>query len=186
MAHLWVRSGLDEWAVLPLGERLELDGQALPAAGVFESSEQRSGARRSFDQQPPATAALVCSTHAGLEIWTLLASPHRVTVNGIPVPNGVRVLSDRDELHVAGLEKAYFSTERLTRVEPCPASSTPLLCPRCRQEIAAAAPAVCCPGCGVWHHQEETLECWTYAERCALCPQPTSLNAGYQWTPEDL
>jgi hypothetical protein len=105
-------------------------------------------------------------------------------VNGLPLRAGLRTLQDRDELRVPGLGPLYFSTERIARIEPLPTEPDALSCPRCRDRIAAGSPAVRCPGCGLWHHQTEDRPCWTYAETCALCPQPTAADAGYRWTPE--
>ena len=49
----------------------------------------------------------------------------------------------------------------------------------------AGTPAVQCPACGRWFHQSAELPCWTYSDHC-LCPQPTALDCGYQWTPHGL
>lgn len=188
MAHLWVKTGVSEWGVLPLDtDRVDLDDRVLPRAGWSDWSAARGRLRRTPDRTPrPAGASLHRSAAEGRETWAVLALPWGVTVNGLPVPAGLRVLQDRDEILVAGFEQAYFSTERLTHIEPSPTSIAPLVCPRCRQPIADATPSVCCPACGVWHHQAPALECWTYADRCATCPHPTRLDAGYQWTPEGL
>jgi len=80
----------------------------------------------------------------------------------------------------------FFSTELLAGVTPYPGSERPILCARCKAEIATASPAVRCPRCGAWHHQSDELPCWTYAERCSVCDQPTALDAGFAWTPEEL
>jgi hypothetical protein len=134
-----------------------------------------------------AAASLSRSASDGPEQWTLFAVPWRgVRVNGIEVTSGIRVLADRDEIHVPGFAPVYFSTERLAAIRPCPVGAAALICPRCRQPIDADSPAVACPGCGVWHHGHDPLTCWSYAPRCALCPQPTELSAGFQWTPESL
>ena len=45
---------------------------------------------------------------------------------------------------------------------------------------------VVCPGCEVLHHESPERRCWTYAERCVLCPQATDLDGGLRWTPELL
>ena len=106
-----------------------------------------------------------------------------VRVNGIAVAGGLRVLADRDEVVVHG-ERRYFSTEQLAEAVPCPARNAALECARCRQAIEAGSRAVRCPRCGVWHHESVALPCWTYADTCAVCPQPTDLSTGYRWTPE--
>ena len=177
-----------EWAVFELRtERIVLDDGLLPRAGWFELSEERRRVLRTLDRPPgPLPVSLVRSERDRQDTWTLLALPWAVTVNGLPVPEGLRVLQDRDEIRIAGFERVFFSTERLAAIEPCLSSNSPLMCPRCRQELVAGTPAVCCPACGVWHHQADGLECWTYAERCALCAHSTALDTGYQWTPEEL
>ena len=185
MAHLWVKDTFGEWAVVMLGlKRLDLDDRILQGAGWSTEARLR---RRVMDRMlKPPGASLVRSDQDDHESWVLTAFPGRVTVNGVRVASGLHVLADRDEITVAGYEPVFFSTERLAAIEKCPASDRALTCPRCRQVIAPYTPAVCCPACGVWHHQDGDLKCWTYAERCALCPHPTGLDAGYQWTPEDL
>jgi hypothetical protein len=164
MAQLWLRTR-GEWAALPL------DADRLPL-------EDLSGRSR---------AVLVRSAGG----WMLLAAePEAVRVNGLPVALLLRALRDRDEIRVAGLGTIYFSSERLAQVVVHPGSGS-LPCARCQVGIAAGDPAVACPQCNVWHHAGRCRdgvdrECWTYAEHCAFCPQPTSPDAGFQWTPEAL
>lgn len=131
--------------------------------------------------------ARLVSTQAagGKEAWLLLAAPGQALVNGQPVWLGLRVLRDRDEIQFTGGGSLFFSTESLARVMDFPGAPKQVFCPRCRDRIEPG-PAVKCPACGVWHHQLGDRPCWTYAETCALCPQPTALNAGFQWTPERL
>lgn len=181
MAHVWVRTDRTAWAVVTLADRVDLNHQVVPAAGSFAR-----GNRAQRQPDAAASASLVRSSAGPTEIWALVATPWSVRVNGVPVASGLRVLRDRDEIQIAGLDTVYFSTERLTTVDPSPTQAGSLVCPRCRQAIVANTAAVCCPACGVWHHQTDELSCWTYAERCALCPQPTRLDVGYQWTPEAI
>jgi len=100
----------------------------------------------------------------------------------------MRVLEDKDEIRTAGAGSLIFSTERRACVEPFPGMDRPAMCPRCGTEIEVNTPAVRCPGCGVWHHQniDNELPCWTYAETCATCDQPTDLGTDFRWTPEGL
>jgi hypothetical protein len=98
---------------------------------------------------------------------------------------GIRVLAHMDCLALESGEVIYFSTEEAARVMPF-AGPTGVSCPRCRSEIRAGEPAVKCPGCGVFHHEIEDRNCWTYAPTCALCAQPTPLDHPLQWTPEGL
>ena len=126
------------------------------------------------------------------ECWVLINSPQsHVRHNGMAALLGLAVLADRDEIIVFDAisplgRRFYFSTQRLTRVEPAPVELS-LACPRCKLEIVAQSPAVRCPRCHVWHHQLSDRQCWTYADRCAACQeQDTSLNGELNWTPEEL
>jgi hypothetical protein len=104
------------------------------------------------------------------------------------------ILSDRDELRWpvahdasgAAPHPLFFSTERLAAVAPYPAGDRRGSCPRCKQLLTVGDAAVRCPSCGLWHHATDELPCWTYGEHCAACQQVTSLDAGFQWTPEEL
>jgi hypothetical protein len=98
---------------------------------------------------------------------------------------GLRVLEHRDEIRVAGAETVYYSAEKLAEVEPFVGADRPVYCARCRNPIAEGVPSVQCPGCGVRHHEAEEHPCWTYSEHCACCSQPTDLDAGFRWTPEE-
>ncbi len=167
MAHLWIEQH-PEWFVVPL-ERDELALADMPP---------RSDRR----------ATLIKSGSAGKHDWHLVAAnPDMILVNGMPVVGGIRTLLDRDEIRVAGLGALFFSTERLARIEPLPATLPgEVACPRCRQRMQPGVPAVRCPSCEVWHHASDNLNCWSYGDTCAMCRQPTALDTGYQWTPEDL
>jgi len=116
--------------------------------------------------------------------WVLLAARGRVAVNGSPVC-GLRVLRDRDEVCFHGGARVYFSTEKLASVHPHE-GDTALRCPRCKQAIARGAVVVTCPHCRAVCHQTADLPCWTYGATCPLCQQPSALDAGFQWTPEEL
>ncbi|MEK6409094.1 MAG: PHD finger domain-containing protein [Acidobacteriota bacterium] len=177
MAHLWVRDEAERWAVLPLGhEAFTL------AANPPQPIRRPLGEGDAF-----SSILLVSARGAQSPDWVLVAAARSgVSVNGVPLAAGMRVVVDRDEIHIPGAGSLYFSTESLARVEELPGSGQTLFCPRCKQGIENASSAVKCPGCGVWHHQTEELNCWTYSEVCALCAQPTDLSAGFQWTPEEL
>lgn len=117
--------------------------------------------------------------------WALISLPDSVLrVNGWELAVGVRRLEHRDEIRI-GDARAWFSTEELAAVEPYARDDAPR-CPRCLQPVEAGQASVRCPRCAVVHHATEALGCWTYAARCALCEQPTSLDAGFQFSPEDL
>lgn len=120
------------------------------------------------------------------EGWLLLwPTEVPVRVNGLPFENGARLLRDRDEFRIVGSTPVYFSSESLAEVQLYPGSAAGGKCPRCKQAIETDCMSVRCPACHVWHHQSSTLPCWTYADHCALCDQPTALDHGYRWTPVD-
>lgn len=156
------------------------------------------GTSVAFEEPGGGPAVQLCRCGEQESQWAVMAPPGTsVRVNGQAVVAGLRVLSDRDEVVVAhpGREplQAFFSTERLACVELFSGSEATLRCPRCKQPVVKDVPAVRCPACGAWHHQipeghegHTARKCWTYSDHCALCPQPTALGSGFQWTPEGL
>jgi hypothetical protein len=156
VAHLWTLDSENLWVAR------ELEHPATIAAGVALHRLST----------PPNTCVL-------------LTIEPRLRLNGLPVPGGLAVLDHRDEIRAPGVT-AWFSNETLPRVEPFSEPGARGSCPRCQQPIEPAGPAVRCPQCGVWHHASDELPCWTYAPRCATCPQDTSLDAGFRWTPASL
>ncbi len=131
-------------------------------------------------------ARLVRVDGAGSESWALIVSPgFAVRVNGRAPAAGLCVLADRDEIRVGAAEQYFFSTESLAAVEAFPGAERTMYCGRCSQRMEPGAPAVRCPGCGVWFHQSPDLPCWTYAQKCAFCDTGTSLDAGFTWIPEE-
>jgi hypothetical protein len=123
---------------------------------------------------------------AGQERWAaLVAEDAALLHNGARVAACLRVLEHRDALALGGGPSLFFSTEEPARVETFTADA-PVACPRCRGEVRPGDAVVRCPSCGVVHHEAGDRRCWTYCEFCALCPQPTALDAGLRWTPEEL
>lgn len=175
MAHLWIQDERGEWGVQPL------EGDWVTLAADLRDRMYRPGEPHPDDQ----LVALMRVSGTNTEVWLLMAGRLTdVRVNGDDAgAGGLRVLCDRDEICLRG-ERRYFSTETLARVSPMPAMDPAPRCPRCHQAIATGTDAVRCPHCGIWHHRSEALPCWTYADTCANCPQPTDLEAGYRWTPE--
>ena len=177
MAHLWVTTETNQWAVLPLDQ----DAFALLA------KPPQPVCRPLGEGVAWSSVLLVRAGPASSAAWVLIARGGLgVSINGLPLTTGIRVVSDRDEIRIAGERSFYFSTESLARVEEFSSTDQTLFCPRCKQEIESGSAAVKCPSCGVWHHQTDQLNCWSYSEVCALCTQATDLDAGFQWTPEDL
>ena len=124
---------------------------------------------------------------SGDEQWAVVHSPgSSLRVNGTALATGIRVLSHRDELRMAGVPgRTFFSLEGLPRIVPFDGGEEGR-CPRCQQAIGIGTPAVRCPQCGVWHHESEEFGCWTYSSTCALCDQQTDLEGGFRWTPEEI
>jgi hypothetical protein len=137
---------------------------------------------------PPDRPASVLRVSGGDGEYWLLAGSESVRVNGLPLLAGIRVLRDRDEIRVDGDPPVYFSTEKLARVECFPGAARPTFCARCKVEIEVGSAAVQCPNCGVWCHETEELNCWSYPEArtCPLCDHRNSLDATYRWTPASL
>jgi hypothetical protein len=122
----------------------------------------------------------------GSESWVLRsANGTRVNVNGRPLYLGFRVLAHKDEIVLGGRVRLYFSGEQLARIEPFPGSEHPVFCARSKQPIAKGTPAVRCPGCGNWCEQSDQKPAWTYGPLCPCCEQPTALDTGYRWVPEE-
>lgn len=121
---------------------------------------------------------------AGEEWFVLAVSDGGVELNGAPLHTGIRALRDRDLLVVEGVGDVFFTGERLAQVVEFPGSETPVYCPRDQRALLAGESAVQCPApaCAAVHH----TECWLYARHCALCDQPTALDNGFRWTPDEL
>jgi hypothetical protein len=164
MAHLWQNQN-GTWLPVPLTD---------PAVGLSVEGELRP--------VKPEDTAPVRLYQAKLD-WVLLAlCGTRVRINGDPLALGIRVLADRDEIGFGGI-RAYFSTERLARIEPFP-DLPGIFCVRCKRPIEPnGTPAVQCPSCNRWHHERTDSKCWTYGKTCTLCPHPTGLDLGYLWEP---
>lgn len=171
MSHIWIKDETDEWAVF------QLLSDELCLNELLQSSGAQAG--------PGNTVAIVRTQQDETDQWHLLAtSAARVRINGLPLLAGLRTLRDRDQISI-GEGSAYFSIEERAHCVAFPGADRKLFCARCRQELLQGVTAVRCPQCNVWHHQTDELPCWTYAAHCGLCAQPTDLEAGYRWRPED-
>jgi hypothetical protein len=129
-------------------------------------------------------ATLACAVSADGARWVLLGPP-TVRVNGAPLVAGIAVLRDRDELWVHDA-RMFFSTETRATCVPFVGADRVVCCPRCTKPIAVDSAAIACPQCGVWHHQNDERECWTYSASCSSCAQATSLDAPYRFDPAVL
>lgn len=175
MPHLWMPVA-DQWQSVALnGPRFALTG----------GSPDRLLPRTPGDS-PDADVVLARQDEGGVPGWLLLAPASiGVRINGQPLPLGVRALRDKDEIRLPGAPAIYFSTEELTVVEPFPGAH-PVDCPRCSKPIEPGTPAVRCPCCQIWYHQQSGRSCFTYAEACTTCGSETRLSEEFQWTPELL
>lgn len=177
MAHLWIKNGSEQWAALPLEA-----GAFVLTTNPPSPVQNLPGAGESVSK-----VVLLCQKRAGETSWVLVSGRGRdVRINGSNLTLGVQRVTDRDEINIEGIGTLYFSTESLARTEPFPNGTQDLYCPRCKQVLENGSFVVKCPQCRTWYHQSEDLPCWSYSETCALCPQPTDLNAGFRWTPEEL
>jgi hypothetical protein len=180
MAHLWVEEELS--GVAGKGERewlvasLEGDAFALAAGRPVPAGE--AGA-----QSDVAGPLLVRDRTDAGQVWVLIG-PAAARLNGRELVAGLRVLADRDEIRV-GSHRVYFSDEILPSIQPFPGGDGPTHCPRCRVELHAGDLAVRCR-CLVWFHQTAEMPCFTYSSECPVCGQPTSLDAGYRWSPAEI
>jgi hypothetical protein len=184
LAHIWVRHDEDEWKAIAL------------EAEVCALTPRGPSALPADTEDGDSAAVRIRRFQSGREdAWALLADTSAsVLVNGLPVPHGLVVLADRDEITPpwsgtgARVESGtcFFSIERLAAVEPFPSDGRRGSCPRCKQPLTPGGDAVRCPGCGLWHHATVDTPCWSYAPTCAACDQATAFDAGFRWTPEEL
>lgn len=179
MSHLWIKNTDAAWQ----DHLLEADLLALAPEGPkpLVVHEQL----RSLSE----SVLVKIQGARGLEGWMLLCPPSsRVLVNGLPVTIGVRLLSHRDAVTLGTGHRLFFSSEQVAQIVPFTGSQERTCCVRCKLPIVQGTPAVRCPApdCGLWYHQTSDQPCWTYTEHCAACGHPTDLNAGLQWTPEEL
>jgi hypothetical protein len=177
MPHLWFENSGGWEAERLSGAELDLSVARLPTISEMQSGIH-SGAQ---------VARLVRSGAEGAHAWALIApAGSSIRVNGRKMRAGLRALADRDEIR-AGDKRFFYSAESIAEVVAFPGASRAIFCGRCRLPIAAGDPAVCCPGCGIWHHQggPENRMCWTYAAACSCCDFQTPLNAGLKWVPEE-
>jgi hypothetical protein len=190
MAQIWMQRDAGEWQAIAIDRETCALAETGPSPIGLDVDCDGPGAA-----SESAGVRLRRLQGAGGEAWALVASrASRVLVNGLPVRHGLAVLADRDEIRALACGEAssaawltcFFSTERLATVEPFPSTGRRGSCPRCKQPLTPGEAAVRCPGCGLWHHATEDWPCWTHVEVCAVCDQPTALDTGFRWTPEDL
>ena len=126
--------------------------------------------------------------YAGKAVWVLLIpAQFSIWVNGRRTGH-IRVLRHRDSIWWPGADAAFFSTEKLAKVEIYPGHSERLDCPRCKKPILEGNQIVVCHGCSTIHHMEPDpplrLNCWTYSDHCGACPYSSDMSGGLRWVPE--
>jgi hypothetical protein len=181
MSQLWIETAdvAGGWRVAALqGPAFALHAGDAVAAPIAE------------DRPDAFEIALLCADAAADRWFVVVRGPnHALRINGVPVSNGLRAIRDRDMLQLHAGTRLFFTTERPAEVVPFPGiENGQAYCARCRQPIELETPAVRCPNpaCRVWHHQRGELECWTHADHCSLCDQPTALDGSLRWSPEEL
>lgn len=143
-------------------------------------------AQTSADGAPPFLLVRSCEEDERGR-WLLLGPPgDTLRINGSPLALGARVLHHRDELRAAGVPgRAFFSLEELCRIAPFEGPEG-AVCPRCQLVIPLGTPSVRCAQCRTCYHETDERPCWTYTPHCQLDDQPTALDAGYRFHPEEV
>jgi len=169
MASLWTRN--------PAGELVE---EGLETPGPAAVGGPAKPVRLSDGLSLVPVAGLAAS-------WVLVADAGaRVTVNSESVPAGIRVLETRDEIR-CGACAVVFADERVAHVESFPGETRTVWCARCACAIAGGTPAVRCPACGSWYHEQAPGEfpCWSAIPFCQICGCATT-TGGSGWAPEEF
>ena len=194
MAHLCIAKD-GELAILPLGQtdsvevRVKDDGEY-----TFHPKPERPTQAAPADKRAERSRLiLVPWQDSGKVRWALVCSRSTdARVDGDPVIGGLHILCHREAIGIGGAASPlFFLDEDPARIQSFPGATHPVKCERCKTLVEKGQNVVHCPGCGRWHHQEEEdggRECWTYAKTCATrgCPQPTSLDSTFSWTPAVL
>jgi hypothetical protein len=177
VAHIWLQNETREWTAHPLK-----DDECFLESILNETSGQAPAS----DGAHPDVLILRTEIDSQ-ENWAVVAGfESGIAINGIPLSLGIHVFRDRDEIRWSREGIGFFSSEEPASVLDFPERDRKVLCPRCKQEIVPETPAVRCPKCKIWYHQSEKFPCYTYAEYCATCPRPASLDGGYEWMPEEM
>ena len=184
--NLWLKDAEGFWAVLPVAME-EFDLSLIPWGNTWDGG---GGDGIPAKTPPEPEEVLFFQSGSGRSSgsgWVVLTKPGaRVFVNGRPMLVGIHALEHKDEIRIGDLGPIYFSAERLAQVEPVADTLGEVFCPRCSLGISPGSGAVRCPACGIWHHASDEYPCWTYGPTCALCPQPSNLDVGFQWTPSGI
>lgn len=180
MAQLWFKPTDSELTMVPLSGRPVCLSVSPP-----QPAEQRSPGSM------PGDVLLENFPHpvTNEDRWLLFTGDSTaVWVDGVPQSLGLYHLADGQEILVKGAGVVVMTTERPPLKATLPDSERDVICPRCKTEIEPGSNAVQCPSCRIWHHEMDGLPCWTYehSTHCAMCAQPTDLDAGLRRIPEGL
>ncbi len=119
MTHLWIQNRDGFWQEHDLADGAVTLSTNGPAP---TDSSNKSG-------NPSQPMLVPHSGPHGSETWVLLAGPlSRMRINGLPIPVGIRVLTDRDAITLDAGHTVYFSSERLAEVIPLPGPRQRQLC----------------------------------------------------------
>lgn len=179
MAYMWLLDSRSEWVPIPLEESDVYYLTTDASRAVVPSNGDRPRDSHGYVMRHTASD--------GSDLWLLYTAPTApVFLNGSHVRLGMHALRDHDQIRVGSCNRLFYTSERLARVEPFPGLAKTAKCPRCCGTIEKGQPSVKCPTCGTWYHQGGKLLCWTYDKTCLFDKQPTSLEAGFRWTPAEL
>jgi hypothetical protein len=181
MPYLWFVEGESRWTALPLSELpvdVGTDAPRAVAAEHFPVSINQERCRNATVIFPVGEG----SSRVNVLVW---GGGRSVRVNGLALTTGLRVLADKDEIAIGDRTPLFYTTESVAEIESFAGSAREIFCPRCTLPIGKDKLVVRCPNCGIIHHQDAELGCWTYAAGCAVCAHPTAMEAGFRWTPEE-
>jgi hypothetical protein len=120
-------------------------------------------------------AILVVAREASDDAVALVADPmHQALVNGHQVPLGLRVLRRSDECRTDDGILWRFLGDHGPIAVAFASPKSPVRCRRCMVEIDVGTPAVRCPACRQWFHEQATLRCWSSIPLCGHCGHPTA------------
>lgn len=177
MAHFWLQNDAREWTVQPL----------VDAEHNLKSFLDEARGHTPATGSAPVDVQFLKVKAGNQENWVLVAGQGSdISINGLPLFLGIRILGDRDEIRWNPNGFLFFSTEELAAVVHLPQIDRKISCPRCKQEIEPGTPAVLCPSCKIYYHQSEQLPCYTYSKNCATCDRETRLGSEYEWIPEEM
>lgn len=176
MAFIFTRDERGNWAAVPLSDRPLVLQSVLSSISIANNNDLVENA-----------PAQVIRTESGFSRRHVLVwgDADAVRINGLPLPTGIHVLADRDELRIRGRGPLYFSKETFPVIETFEGKPPRVECGRCSKPVEVGSSVVYCPVCRVVYHETADFNCWTCVPACRHCGHPTAIGAGFQWTPQD-